>query len=536
MLREREIAHCQRPPRRLVHTHRGDKSGTLCLWRFGREACGLLEAWVSSLARLPAMLMTVSLLSVTLASAPAPAEVVYDLGNPNNVRRLVIAVNKSDVVRLDRTFGDLLVGNAEIADVVPLTTTSFYVLGKKIGATRISIVSQDKTLLGVVDVDVAFDIDGLRSRLNESVPGNQIRATSVNGKVLLTGVVPDSVALATALAVANQFAPEAVINSLSVRASQQVLLEVRFLEAARSAVRDLGVNWRMFSAQAGNFSGTTGLVAPATPTLATPGVPGSIAALAPDIIANSVPFGSFVASLVNNNHLSADVVIQALEERGLVRRLAQPNLIALSGDTASFLAGGEFPFPVAQQNDTITIEFKQFGVGLGFTPTVLADGLINLKIAPEVSEIDPTQNIQVNGTVVPGLVVRRAQTTVELRDGQSFAIAGLLQSTNIKNQSELPWIGRVPVLGTLFRSAHYQKQETDLVVIVTPHLAKPATPGEALATPLDGKLNGNDVDLFLKGKQEVDKHFVTPYGHILEADGWAATVKQRGDISNGLSK
>jgi pilus assembly protein CpaC len=486
---------------------------------------------------------------VGLCTAPicglARAEVSYQLGDPNNIRRLVISIGKSDVVKVDRAFGDLLVGDANVADVVPLTTMSFYVLGKKVGATRISIMSAGKELLGVVDIDVAYDIEGLRARLNESVPGNQIRVTSVNGKVLLTGIVPDSLALQTALAVAGQFAPDAVINSLSVRASQQVLLEVRFLEAARSAMRDLGVNWRMFSADPGNFSGTTGLVSRATPTFATPGVPGSalpppvlgsIATVAPDIIGTSVPFGSFVASLINNNHLTADVIIQALEERGLVRRLAQPNLIALSGDTASFLAGGEFPFPVAQQNDVITVEFKQFGVGLGFTPTVLADGLINLKIAPEVSEIDPTQNIQVNGTVVPGLVVRRAQTTIELRDGQSFAIAGLLQSTSVKNQSQLPWIGQVPVLGTLFRSAHYQKQESDLVVIVTPHLAKPATPGEALATPFDSKLNGNDVDLFLKGKQEVEKHFVTPYGHILEAGGWTASVRQGGDFSDGLSK
>jgi pilus assembly protein CpaC len=192
---------------------------------------------------------------------------------------------------------------------------------------------------------------------------------------------------------------------------------------------------------------------------------------------------------------------------------------------------------VAQQNDVITVEFKQFGVGLGFTPTVLADGLINLKIAPEVSEIDPSQNIQVNGTVVPGLIVRRASTTIELRDGQSFAIAGLLQSTNIRNLSQLPWIGRVPVLGALFRSAHYQKQETDLVVIVTPHLAKPATPGEQLASPLDSKLPSNDVDLFLKGNEEIDKHFVTPYGHILEAGSGAVTVvKPTGGMINGLSK
>jgi pilus assembly protein CpaC len=336
-----------------------------------------------------------NLLCPAFTSSAALAETTYELGNPNNVRHLVIAINKSDVIKLDTAYGDLLVGDASIADVVPLTTTSFYILGKKVGATRISIMSSQKQLLGVVDVDVSYDIAGLKTRLNEALPGNQIRATSVNGKVLLTGTVADSIALATTLAVASQFAPDAVINSLEVRSSQQVLLEVRFLEAARSAVRDLGVNWRMFDGQS-NFSGTTGLNTFTNPlaTEARPGAVGPAADLAPGILASSLPFGSFVASLINDKGFTADVVIQALEERGLVRRLAQPNLIALSGDTASFLAGGEFPFPVQGQNNTIGVQFKQFGVGLGFTPTVLADGLINLKIAPEVSEIDPTQNIQ----------------------------------------------------------------------------------------------------------------------------------------------
>jgi pilus assembly protein CpaC len=484
-------------------------------------------------------LLAGNLLCSALTSSPALAEKTYQLGNPNNVRHLLIPINKSDVIKLDSNYGDLLVGDASIADVVPLTTSSFYVLGKKIGATRISIMSTDKQLLGVVDIDVSYDIPGLKAQLNEGLPGNQIRVTSVNGKVLLTGMVTDSLALSTALAVAGQFAPDAVINSLGVRASQQVLLEVRFLEAARSAAGDVGVDWRMFSKGAGNFSGTTGLNTFTTPipTVAAPGAANAAAAVIPDILNTSLPFGSFVARVINTNDVTADVIIQALEQRGLVRRLAQPNLIALSGDTASFLAGGEFPFPVQGQNNTIGIEFKQFGVSLGFTPTVLADGQINLKIAPEVSDLDPTQNIQVDGTVVPGLIVRRAQTTIELRDGQSFAIAGLLQATNIKNRSELPWLGRVPVLGTLFASSHFQKNETDLVVIVTPHLVKPARPGEQLASPLDSRLPANSVDFFVRGQEEVDKHFVTPYGHILEAGGGAASVeKPTGDITNGLSK
>jgi len=219
---------------------------------------------------------------------------------------------------------------------------------------------------------------------------------------------------------------------------------------------------------------------------------------------NRTPFGTLVARLLSNG-ATADMLVEALEERGLARRLAEPNLIALSGDTASFLAGGEFPFPVGRDDDNISIEFKKFGVGLAFTPTVLANGLINLKIEPEVSEIDPNNTLRVNGTEIPSLITRRTKTTVELRDGQSFAIAGLLQSTHAKGMRQLPWIGQVPVLGALLRSASFEKKETELVIIVTPRLVRPAVPGEKLLTPFDKSVASNDVDFFLRGKMEGSK-------------------------------
>jgi pilus assembly protein CpaC len=214
--------------------------------------------------------------------------------------------------------------------------------------------------------------------------------------------------------------------------------------------------------------------------------------------------------------VKVDAMISALEQRGVARRLAEPNLVALSGDTASFLAGGEFPFPVAAQFNQITIQFKKFGVGLAFTPTVLSGGLINLKIEPEVSQIDPTNIVQVGNVAVPSLIVRRASTTIELRDGQSFAIAGLLQSQTSTAADQLPWIADVPVLGSLFRSASFQKRETDLVIIVTPRLVRPTRPGDVLRTPLDATVPPNDSDLFLHGK-----HDVTP-GDIRKMYGPAA--------------
>ena len=191
--------------------------------------------------------------------------------------------------------------------------------------------------------------------------------------------------------------------------------------------------------------------------------------------------------------VSTDVLINALEQKGIARSLAEPNLVALSGDTASFLAGGEYPIPVAGSLGQVTVDYKKYGVGLAFTPTVLGRGLINMKIEPEVSQIDTTHTVAVaNGISVPALIVRRASTTVELRDGQSFVIGGLLQSDNKNQIEQLPWLGSVPVLGALFSSKSYQKNETDLAIIVTPHLVRPARPGDVVKTPADDTLPPND--------------------------------------------
>jgi pilus assembly protein CpaC len=221
--------------------------------------------------------------------------------------------------------------------------------------------------------------------------------------------------------------------------------------------------------------------------------------------------------------------VTALEQKGLIRRLAEPNLIALSGDTARFLAGGEYPVPVPSTTSsgapTVTIDYKKFGVELAFVPTVLSRGVINLRIEPSVSEPDFANTVTISGTIVPVFTVRNTRTTVELRDGQSFAIAGLLQTKNTRAIQQVPWIGSVPVLGALFRSSDYQQQETDLVVIVTPHLVAPAVPGQRLASPLDERLPSNDVDFFLNGQTEVRKRYtdfvtsggdlVGPYGHMI---------------------
>jgi pilus assembly protein CpaC len=325
---------------------------------------------------------------------------------------------------------------------------------------------------------VTYDVSSLKARMKANPALDGVKIETVNGKILLTGVVPDAVAMQYATTLAKQLTEDDVTNAMRVAAPQQVMLEVRFIEAQRDASRALGISG---SVKGGDLNGSF-----------TDGA----------LVSNAVPFGSIAASVISGG-TKISATIEALEEKGVARRLAEPNLVALSGDTASFLAGGEFPFPVSADNGNISVEFKKFGVGLAFTPTVLSDGQINLKIEPEVSELDYNNVIRIDKLEIPSLIVRRASTTVELRDGQSFAMAGLLQSNNTKAQRQLPWIGDVPVLGALLRSASFQKQETDLVIIVTPRLVQPRAPGHKIATPLDNSLPANDKEFFLRGKQEV---------------------------------
>lgn len=457
-------------------------------------------------------MLMLALAAVIAASAPAlAADRSVELRDSSRTSSIIIAKGKSENIRTDASFVELVVGDPEIADVVPLTDQSLSVLGKKIGTTRVSAYAEGKRLAGVFDIEVSYDTPKLAAELGRRFPHAKLKVTSVNGRIMLSGTAPDAVTVDKAVTIAKQFGEE-VINSVSVTQPQQVLLEVRFVEASRTAGRELGVRWEVVGERVTAAVGTAGL------------------------LSGAAPFGTLIGNLLKGG-TKADVIIRALEERGLVRRLAEPNLVALSGDTASFLAGGEFPFPVQSNLGQITVEFKRFGVGLAFTPTVLANGAINLKIEPEVSQLDPTNVVRVGGIDIPSLIVRRANTTIELRDGQSFAIAGLLQSIGSTSQNQLPWLSDVPVLGALFRSASYQKKETDLAIIVTPHLVRPTRPGDGLKTPFDNTVMANDSDFFLLGRSELTRNMVrqdlgrggdAPFtGHILDLPKGATHVAQR---------
>ncbi len=424
------------------------------------------------------------------------------------VSKATVTVKKSKVVDVGRPFSTALIAESEIADVVPISDRSIYIVGKKVGATRLTVVGEDQRVLQIVEVDVTPDLEDLRAKLKENVPEADLRVSAVAGGIMLSGTARDAPEIEKAINIARRYSPDAITNAIGVASPQQVMLEVRFVEASRTASRELGVSTRVRGDSVNVDTNNQGF------NLGT----GALQTAA--LLSGAEPFGTMLARVLEGG-TNVDVMLRALEERALARRLAEPNLVTTSGDTASFLAGGEFPFPVAADNNKISIEFKKFGVALAFTPTVLAGGLINLKIAPEVSDIDDTITIELNDVRIPGLVVRRANTTVELKDGQSLAIAGLLQHTHQKSQRQLPWIGQVPILGALFRSADYQKAETDLVIIVTPRLVKPKKPGELLKTPLDEPVASNDVDFFAGGRSEISqvdrqrREEPKQFGHII---------------------
>src|SRR5262249_21046579 len=461
----------------------------------------------------------------------ARAQHTIQVGAAKRTASVVVPVGKSDDVRTDLPFVDIMIGSPEIADVNALTDHTLSILGKKLGTTRISVYGEGKKLIGVFDVEVSYDTTALAAELARRFPINKLRVSSVNGRILLSGHVSDGIVLDQALTVARQFGPE-VINSVQVAQPQQVMLEVRFVEASRQAGRELGVQWNVLPrpGHSDRFIANIGAQAPAAGLPVTAGIDGNVTSLtgaAAGIIGSGAnPFGFLAGNLIAKG-LQIDVMLNALEERGLARRLAEPNLVALSGETANFLAGGEYPIPVpGNSSGQIQVTYKQYGVSLAFTPTVLNGSVINMKIIPEVSQLDPSHNVTIgDGIVVPALTVRRATTTLELKDGQSFVLAGLLQNELSTAQQQLPWLGDVPVLGALFSSKAYQKTETDLVIIVTPHLINPTRPGDVVRTPLDSTLPANDVDFFLKNKAEVLRTSVVggaaavergPIGHMLE--------------------
>jgi pilus assembly protein CpaC len=400
-------------------------------------------------------------------------------------RTITVPRNKSASFRLDLPATKIVVAQPETAQIVATTDRTFYVRGKALGATNLLVYGAAGQLQEVVDVRVGYDAEALQADLAAALPGEGVRVRNLGEGLLLMGDVSTTAVAARAKSLADKFAPEAVTSALTVRSSQQVILEVRVLEAGRSALQDVGFDISAKNGSTFNLQTGTGVVGP------------------------SAPEGSLHLS-TRVGTASLDATLAALEEKGIVRTLARPNLVALSGQKASFLAGGEFPFPVPAGQGIVSVEFRSFGVTLGFEPTVQDNGLIRLQVAPEVSELDMQNSLRIDGLSVPGLTVRRASTTVELKSGESFAIAGLFQQGYANTVRQLPGAGNIPVLGALFRSSRWRKQETELVIIVTPRLAT-AADFHNTTTTLAGR-EPSAVDLILNGLaldkplQPTDRH------------------------------
>jgi pilus assembly protein CpaC len=413
---------------------------------------------------------------------------------------LAVPVNKSQVLRSDRPYSKALIGNPEIADVLPLTNQSLYVLGKKTGTTSLTLYDRSNSLIAVIDVVVGPDVIGLRRQLSDSMHGSELSARMSNDSVILQGLVSSAADADRAVQIAETYAPGKVVNLLSIGSSQQVMLEVRFAEVKRSALKQIGLSWFVKSDE-GNFGGVIGGDSSQIPGGDDDGdnLPGAL-------VRGSI-LGSFgiISRTFRAFGENFNVTLDALERKGAIPTLAEPTLIALSGETASFLAGGEFPVPVVQNatgnTAAITVEWKPFGVSLAFTPTVLGDGVINMVVQPEVSSIDPTNTIVINNQRIPGLQTRRAKTVVEMRDGESFALAGLIRKDFQDTIRQVPLLGSIPIIGTLFRSTGFQNDETELVIIVTPRLVAPVRAG-ALKAPTDRVRPPNEADLFLNGRTD----------------------------------
>jgi pilus assembly protein CpaC len=442
---------------------------------------------------LKAALVGLSLTAMPLAmSTPAPASAdTLRVVKKGTNSTLDVPMNRAVVVESDIPFAELSIANPGIADISSLSDRTIYVLGKSPGVTTLTLLDASGQLITNVNVRVSADVSEFKERLRQILPGEKIEVRTANDGIVLSGIVSSTQRLQRALDLAERYAPERVSNLMSVGGIQQVMMKVRFAEMQRNVSKSLSSSLALNGAiNSTGVNGGTGV------TNNSFGVANSLGGNIPasNQNAGAVLFG------FNAGSTQVGILLEALEQKGVVRFLAEPNLVALSGQEAKFLAGGEYPVPVAQSDNRISVEFKPYGVELSFIPRVVDKEVINLELKAAVSAIDPTNSIELgNGIAISAFTRRETSSTVELRDGESFAIAGLLTDDFTDNSSQLPWIGDVPILGALFRSVDYQRSQTELVIIVTAHLVPP-TRGEALALPTDRIKPPTEKDLFLFGR------------------------------------
>lgn len=440
-------------------------------------------------------------LSVILTSgAPGVAQSVRVMQGEAHAP-LRVPLNRAVVVESDVVFAELSVANPLIADIATLSERTIYVLGKAPGRTTLTLLGLDGRLITNIEVQVTPDIGEIKERISQLLPGEPIEVRTANDGIVLSGAVSSSQRLQRAMEIANRYAPGLVLNLMVVGGTQQVEIKVRFAEMERDVAKELASSFTaggsLLDGRIGtNFGATNSVTGTAIGTL-------------------GLTFGSGALAFTNT--------LEALESKGLTRTLAEPNIIALSGESASFHAGGEYPVPVLGESGQISVSYRPFGVELAFTPTVVDGDIINLQMNASVSSISSTNQLTLSGGfTVDSFVTRRTSSTVEMRDGQSFAVAGLLQESFTDGVSQIPWLGDVPILGTLFRSARYNNRQTELVIIVTAHLVNP-TSGEALAMPTDRVRLPTEGELFLFGEVA---------GGLPGQQGVTATSRNASDVSS----
>lgn len=408
-------------------------------------------------------------------------------------QQLDIETNQGLLIRLDRPASNIFIANPDVADVQVKSSSMVYVFGKIVGETSLYALDNDEQVIYSAKVRVSQNLSRVEEGIKSLVPQASIKLESMDGLVAMTGFAQTPGEAETALRIVRQAvgAEIDIINQVEIATPVQVNLRVKIAEVGKGVMKELGFNWDGSLVSGGSFFGiatgnatTRTLIDPITSLPVTEFVTRSAGA-------NSL-FGNLVSGSFDLNG-----VIDALETEGFLSILAEPNLTALSGETASFLAGGEFPIPVPDEGD-ISLEFKEFGVGLSFTPRVTSAGHINLQVAPEVSQLSNNGAISINGISVPALTTRKASTTVELASGQSFAIAGLLQSNMTQDTEKFPILGDIPILGALFTSDRYQRQETELVIIVTPYIVRPVN-AQQISLPTDGILTPSTAERMLGG-------------------------------------
>jgi len=439
--------------------------------------------------------LSFELSAFSLVWAQGPPRIILETTSP---QKLSLTVGKSVIIQSPEPVRRVSLVTPEIADAMVLTPHQIYLIGKSPGITNLTLWVDNK-VSAILDLEVSMDTSRLKEMLHKILPEEKdIRVNYTHDSITLSGTVSSTSNLSQAMALAQSYLPKEgkVINLLEVAGVHQVMLEVRVAEMSRSVVKRLGFNFN-FSYFASN--GLNLAIANVLNNLSTSGklsATGSVSKIPPA------------------GHFSTSEFIDALRENGLIKILAEPNLITLSGKTANFLAGGEFPVPVPQSGSgvggiTVTIEYKPFGVGLNFTPTVLSNKKISMLVAPEVSELDFSNGITISGFVVPALTTRRVSTTIELADGQSFAIAGLLKDEIRETIDKFPLLGDIPILGALFTSSSFQKNETELIIIVTPHLVKPVDMAKQ-TLPTDQFIEPDDFEFYLLGSTEGREKIKSP--------------------------